>query len=231
MAEVLDHLLAEGVEGRRIAVQLHGEPLPGFVESLRAGGRRGRGGARLPLDAARGHRAGGPAARRRARGRRGRADLHQRPRGGEPAPTGPSERGLLRRAAARCCAVPWSRSASGRSRRCRCRRWTCHTVQPRTLPARPARAAAWQASCRRGRARLPVAGHRLEIRGHAVLVDGDLRPRAAGRDGPAAGAGAQAGLGRARGPSCCARCPAAATTSTPSRRRWPGCVRRWAPRS
>ncbi|MET8012307.1 uroporphyrinogen-III synthase [Streptomyces sp. NPDC005271] len=38
MAEVLDRLLEEGVEGGRIAVQLHGEPLPGFVESLRAGG-------------------------------------------------------------------------------------------------------------------------------------------------------------------------------------------------
>src|ERR671923_432267 len=38
MAEVLDRLLAEGVQGRRIAVQLHGEPLPGFVESLRAAG-------------------------------------------------------------------------------------------------------------------------------------------------------------------------------------------------
>ncbi|MEU5701739.1 uroporphyrinogen-III synthase [Streptomyces aurantiacus] len=38
MAEVLDRLLDEGVEGRRIAIQLHGEPLPGFVESLRAAG-------------------------------------------------------------------------------------------------------------------------------------------------------------------------------------------------
>ncbi|MFD7166564.1 uroporphyrinogen-III synthase [Streptomyces violascens] len=38
MAEVLDRLLAEGVAGRRIAIQLHGEPLPGFVEALRAGG-------------------------------------------------------------------------------------------------------------------------------------------------------------------------------------------------
>ncbi|WP_240138858.1 uroporphyrinogen-III synthase [Streptomyces sp. MUM 178J] len=38
MAEVLDRLLSEGVSGRRIALQLHGEPLPGFVESLRAGG-------------------------------------------------------------------------------------------------------------------------------------------------------------------------------------------------
>ncbi len=38
MAEVLDRLLEEGVDGLRIAVQLHGEPLPGFVESLRAAG-------------------------------------------------------------------------------------------------------------------------------------------------------------------------------------------------
>jgi uroporphyrinogen-III synthase len=33
-AEVLEHLLARGVEGARIAVQLHGEPLPDVVEAL-----------------------------------------------------------------------------------------------------------------------------------------------------------------------------------------------------
>ena len=38
MAEVLDRLLTQGVEGRRIALQLHGEPLPGFIESLREAG-------------------------------------------------------------------------------------------------------------------------------------------------------------------------------------------------
>ena len=42
-AEVLDHLLAEGVEGKRIAVQLHGattewEPIPDFCEVLRCAG-------------------------------------------------------------------------------------------------------------------------------------------------------------------------------------------------
>ncbi|MCW2667660.1 MAG: putative transcriptional regulator [Frankiales bacterium] len=36
--EVLAHLLAEGVDGRRIAVQLHGEPLPEFTAGLRAAG-------------------------------------------------------------------------------------------------------------------------------------------------------------------------------------------------
>jgi uroporphyrinogen-III synthase len=38
MAEVLDRLMDEGVAGRRIVVQLHGEPLPGFSEALRAAG-------------------------------------------------------------------------------------------------------------------------------------------------------------------------------------------------
>ncbi|WP_098955794.1 uroporphyrinogen-III synthase [Pseudonocardia sp. N23] len=33
-AEVLDHLLGSGVDGMRIAVQLHGEPLPDMVEAL-----------------------------------------------------------------------------------------------------------------------------------------------------------------------------------------------------
>ncbi|WP_158885430.1 uroporphyrinogen-III synthase [Amycolatopsis anabasis] len=37
-AEVLQHLLESGVEGQRIAVQLHGEPLPYFVDSLRSAG-------------------------------------------------------------------------------------------------------------------------------------------------------------------------------------------------
>jgi uroporphyrinogen-III synthase len=36
--ELLDHLLAAGVRGRRIAVQLHGEPLAWFLDALRGGG-------------------------------------------------------------------------------------------------------------------------------------------------------------------------------------------------
>jgi uroporphyrinogen-III synthase len=37
-AELLEYLLESGVDGKRIAVQLHGEPLPEFVDSLRANG-------------------------------------------------------------------------------------------------------------------------------------------------------------------------------------------------
>ncbi|MDQ3150648.1 MAG: uroporphyrinogen-III synthase, partial [Actinomycetota bacterium] len=37
-AEVLDHLLAAGVQGMRVAVQLHGEPLPDVTEALTCAG-------------------------------------------------------------------------------------------------------------------------------------------------------------------------------------------------
>ncbi|QSB16123.1 uroporphyrinogen-III synthase [Natronosporangium hydrolyticum] len=37
-SEVLEYLLAQGVSGQRIAVQLHGEPLPDFVEALEDAG-------------------------------------------------------------------------------------------------------------------------------------------------------------------------------------------------
>lgn len=37
-AELLEYLLESGVDGMRIAVQLHGEPLPEFVDSLRVAG-------------------------------------------------------------------------------------------------------------------------------------------------------------------------------------------------
>jgi uroporphyrinogen-III synthase len=37
-SEMLDHLLASGVAGRRVAIQQHGEPLPHFVSTLRAAG-------------------------------------------------------------------------------------------------------------------------------------------------------------------------------------------------
>ncbi|MFH8620332.1 uroporphyrinogen-III synthase [Streptomyces vietnamensis] len=173
MAEVLDRLLAEGVEGRRIALQLHGEPLPGFVEALTAGGAEVLG---IPvyrwmppedlgpldrlLDAvlARGLDAvtftSAPAA----------VSLFSRA----------AEKGVrdelvaaLRHDVLAVCVGPVTAlplQAEG-----------IDTYQPERFRLGPL----VQLLCRElpGRARvLPVAGHRVEIRGHAVLVDGALRP-------------------------------------------------------
>ncbi|MEW2295982.1 uroporphyrinogen-III synthase [Streptomyces sp. NPDC006743] len=173
LAEVLDRLLEQGVDGRRVAVQLHGEPLPGFVEALRAGGAQvvpvpvyrwlppeDPGPLDRLLDAAVG---GGldaltftsaPAA----------ASLLSRAR----------ERGLLDALLAAlahdvlpACVGPVTAvplQAHG-----------VESVQPERFRLGPL----VQVLCQElpGRARtLPVAGHRVQIRGHAVLVDGDLKP-------------------------------------------------------
>ncbi|MFF3416545.1 uroporphyrinogen-III synthase [Streptomyces sp. NPDC002698] len=173
MAEVLDRLLEEGVDGRRIAVQLHGEPLPGFVESLRAAGAEvvlvpvyrwmppeDIGPVDRLLDAAltRGLDAitftSAPAA----------ASLLSRA----------EERGLsaeflatLHHDVLPACVGPVTAlplQALG-----------IDTVQPERFRLGPL----VQLLCQElpGRARvLPIAGHQVEIRGHAVLVDGSLRP-------------------------------------------------------
>ncbi|MEU0780186.1 uroporphyrinogen-III synthase [Streptomyces sp. NPDC006173] len=173
MSEVLGRLLEQGVEGRRVAVLLHGEPLPGFVESLRAAG-----GEVVPvpvyrwmppqdigpvdrlLDAVltRGLDAvtftSAPAAASllsRAEDRGLRADVVA----------------ALRHDVLPVCVGPVTAlplQAEG-----------VETVQPERFRLAPL----VQVLCQElpGRARvLPVAGHRMEIRGHAVLVDGALRP-------------------------------------------------------
>jgi uroporphyrinogen-III synthase len=173
MAEVLDRLLEQGVDGKRVAVQLHGEPLPGFVESLRAAGAEVVG---VPvyrwmppedpgpldrlLDAAvtRGLDAltftSAPAA----------ASLLARAeeRGMLPELLEAFRHGVLPACVGPVTAVPLQ--ARG-----------VETVQPERFRLGPL----VQLLCRELPARahpLPVAGHRLEIRGHAVLLDGDLRP-------------------------------------------------------
>ncbi|MFD0212171.1 uroporphyrinogen-III synthase [Streptomyces sp. NBC_01635] len=173
MAEVLDRLLEEGVDGLRIALQLHGEPLPGFVESLRAAGADVVG---VPvyrwmppeditpvdrlldavvartLDAVTFTSAPAAASLLSRAEQRGMLDEVLAALGHDvlPACVGP------------VTALPLQ--ARG-----------VDTVQPERFRLGPL----VQLLCRElpGRARsLPVAGHRVEIRGHAVVVDGELRP-------------------------------------------------------
>lgn len=173
MAEVLDRLLEEGVDGRRVAVQLHGEPLPGFVEALKVAGAEMVG---VPvyrwmppediapvdrlLDAtvARSVDAvtftSAPAA----------ASLLSRA----------EDRGLLPQLleALRHDVVP---ACVGPVTALPLQAHGVDTVQPERFRLGPL----VQLLCQElpGRARaMPIAGHRVEIRGHAVLVDGELRP-------------------------------------------------------
>ncbi|GGV32680.1 uroporphyrinogen-III synthase [Streptomyces spectabilis] len=172
MAEVLDRLLAEGVCGRRVALQLHGEPLPGFVEALRAGG------ADVvlvpvyrwlpPADLAPVDRLLDAAVAR-----------------GVDALTftsAPAAASLLARAEDRGMAEEL-RAALAHDVLAACvgpvtalplQGLGVDTVQPERFRLGPLVQLLCQELPARARA-LPVAGHRVEIRGHAVLVDGELR--------------------------------------------------------
>jgi uroporphyrinogen-III synthase len=173
MAEVLDRLLEEGVEGRRIAIQLHGEPLPGFVESLRAAGAEVVG---VPVYRWMPPEDIGPVDRLLdATVSRGVDALTF-----TSAPAAASllsraeERGLLPELLAAlhhdvlpACVGPVTAlplQAHG-----------VDTVSPERFRLGPLVQLLCQELPTRARA-LPIAGHRVEIRGHAVIVDGVLRP-------------------------------------------------------
>ncbi|MER5632581.1 uroporphyrinogen-III synthase [Streptomyces nitrosporeus] len=173
MAEVLDRLLGEGVDGRRIALQLHGDPLPGFVESLRAAGAEVVGVPVYrwmppeditPLDRM----------------------LDATVSRGLDALTftsAPAAASYLERAETRGI-LPEVLDALGHDVLVACvgpvtalplQARDIDTVQPERFRLGPL----VQLLCAQlpARARtLPVAGHTVEIRGHAVLVDGALRP-------------------------------------------------------
>ncbi|CAM5414787.1 uroporphyrinogen-III synthase [Streptomyces pharetrae] len=173
MAEVLDRLLEEGVDGRRIAVQLHGEPLPGFVESLRAAGAEVVG---VPvyrwmppedlspvdrlLDAAvsRGVDAVTFTSAPAAQSLLNRAEE----RGLLPELLTALHHDVLPACVGPVTALPLQ--AHG-----------VETVQPERFRLGPLVQLLCQELPARARS-LPIAGHRVEIRGHAVLVDGALRP-------------------------------------------------------
>ncbi|MFF2778313.1 uroporphyrinogen-III synthase [Streptomyces sp. NPDC058052] len=173
MAEVLDRLLAEGVAGRRIALQLHGEPLPGFVEALTAAGATVLG---VPVYRWMPPEDLGPLDRLIDTVLSGAVDAVAF----TSAPAAASlfaraaERGVrervveaLRHEVLAVCVGPVTAlplQAEG-----------IPTHQPERFRLGPL----VQLLCTELPARsrvLPVAGHRVEIRGHAVLVDGELRP-------------------------------------------------------
>ncbi|WP_395360859.1 uroporphyrinogen-III synthase [Streptomyces sp. YH02] len=173
MAEVLDRLLGEGVAGRRIAIQLHGEPLPGFVESLTAGGAEVVG---VPVYRWMPPEDSGPLDRLLDGVLSGSLDAVTF----TSAPAAVSllsraeEKGVraelvaaLRHDVLAVCVGPVTAlplQAEG-----------IDTYQPERFRLGPL----VQLLCKELPARsrvLPVAGHQVEVRGHAVLVDGLLRP-------------------------------------------------------
>ncbi|AQT72718.1 MULTISPECIES: uroporphyrinogen-III synthase [Streptomyces] len=173
LAEVLDRLLSAGVAGRRIALQLHGEPLPGFVEALKAGGaevvvvpvyRWMPPQDLAPLDRLLEAIVGGAVDAVSFTSAPAAASLLSRAaeRGMREAVLGALRGGPLSACVGPVTALPLQ--ALG-----------VDTVQPERFRLGPL----VQLLCQElpGRARvLPVAGHRMEIRGHAVLLDAELRP-------------------------------------------------------
>ncbi|MEU3834910.1 uroporphyrinogen-III synthase [Streptomyces microflavus] len=172
MAEVLDRLLGEGVEGRRIALQLHGEPLPGFIESLQAAGAEVIGVPVYrwmppqdiaPLDrlldatAARGLDAVTFTSAPASASFLGRAEA----RGLLPEILGALRDDVLAACVGPVTALP----LQARS---------IPTVQPERFRLGPLVQLVCAHLPTTARV-LPVAGHRVEIRGHAVLVDDELR--------------------------------------------------------
>lgn len=172
LAEVLERLLAEGVAGRRIAVQLHGEPLPGFIESLQAAGAETVGVPVyrwmppqdiVPLDrlldatAARALDAVTFTSAPAAASFLGRAEE----RGLLPEVLGALRDEVLAACVGPVTALPLQARA-------------IPTVQPERFRLGPLVQLVCAQLPTRARV-LPVAGRRVEIRGHAVLVDDELR--------------------------------------------------------
>jgi uroporphyrinogen-III synthase len=172
-AEVLEHLLERGVAGARIAVQLHGEPLPDVVEALTVAGAEV---VQVPVYRWLPPADVGPMDRLTDAALAGTVDVLA-------FTSAPAAASLLARAAGRglreellaALRGPVLALCVGPVTAAPLEALDVATVQPqrsrlgamvRRLEAElPARAR-----------RLPVAGHRLELRGHAVLVDGALRP-------------------------------------------------------
>lgn len=173
-SEVLEYLIAGGLEGKRIAVQLHGEPLPDMVQTLRLAGAEV---IEVPVY-----------------------------RWVPPEDTGPLHRLIEAVSAVAVDAVAFTSAPAAASFLRAAHRQGCGeavhaALRGPVLPAcvgpvtagpfteqgiqvlQPARARLGalvreiveQVPLRRGIS-LPVAGHRLDVRGRAVVVDGQFAP-------------------------------------------------------
>ena len=173
MAEVLQRLLDEGVADRRVALQLHGEPLPGFIEALREAGAEV---VDVPVYRWMPPEDLGPVDRL----------IETVLAGGLDAVTftsAPAAASLLRRAEERGVLEPLVAAFQKRVLPACVGPVTALPLQahdvPTQAPERFRLGPLVQLLCNElpARARpLPVAGRRVEIRGHAVVVDGELRP-------------------------------------------------------
>jgi uroporphyrinogen-III synthase len=171
-AEVLDHLLDMGVDGLRIAVQLHGEPLPDVVDALTIAGAEV---VEVPV-----YRWVPP------------ADLGPLDRlidsvlcGGIDVlafTSAPAAASLLARADERGVCGPLLVALRGPVLALCVGPVTAAPLEAVDVPTVQPQRSRLGAMVRQLEAelpararRLPVAGHVLELRGHAVLVDGELR--------------------------------------------------------
>jgi uroporphyrinogen-III synthase len=171
-AEVLDHLLDRGVDGLRIAVQLHGEPLPDVVEALTLAGADV---VEVPV-----YRWVPP------------ADLGPLDRLIDAVLSGgidvlaftsaPAAASLLARADERGVRGPLLEAMRGPVLALCVGPVTAAPLEAVDVPTVQPQRSRLGAMVRELEAelpararRLPVAGHRLEMRGHAVLLDGELR--------------------------------------------------------
>ncbi|WP_300009980.1 uroporphyrinogen-III synthase [Pseudonocardia sp.] len=171
-AEVLEYLLAGDLAGKRIAVQLHGEPLPDVVEALEIAGAEV---VQVPV-----YRWLPP------------ADIVPLDRlidavlaGGVDAlafTSAPAAAGLMSRCAERGVRDELLRALRGPVLALCVGPVTAAPLEAEDVATVQPQRSRLGAMVRRLEAempararRLPVAGHRLELRGHAVLVDGQLR--------------------------------------------------------
>ncbi|MFC7340397.1 uroporphyrinogen-III synthase [Saccharopolyspora griseoalba] len=172
-AELLDHLLDGPLDGARVAVQLHGQPLPHFVEALRCAGAEV---IEVPV-----YRWTAPADPTALENLLGAVRAHQLD--AVTFTSAPAAAGFIEMAGSRgnrdevlaalrgpvlaACVGPVARAPLAAAN------------VPSVLPPRYRIGALVRALCEELPKRspaLPVAGRELQVRGHAVLLDDEIRP-------------------------------------------------------